>query len=268
MSMDCKAESEQRLDGYALWVQNGSNQEQLLDYKGTSSISVIIPARNEAATIGAIIGSIRSECMLKTNLVDELIVINDVSSDNTSGIAKESGADVIDMSNNQGVPFGKGAALREGIRASSGDILLFLDADVTNFSSHFVTEMLAPLLIDKKLMLCKPKYQRFDGGTSFGGGRVTELVAKPVLEILLPQLACIDQPLAGETSIRRELLEKICVADNYQVEIAILIDTYRLYGEDVIAQVDLGQRYHKSRTLTDLVPTAKDVLQAMLERLM
>ncbi len=265
--MKYDGEVAQNSDEVSFRAQFGTVPGKLLDAKGQLKLSVLIPARNEASTIGSIVYGIRSNFMGKTKFVDELIVINDVSADDTANIAKDNGADVIDLFADRGTALGKGAALREGIKAADGDLLLFLDADVTNFAGHFVTSMFAPLLLEKKFMLCKPKYQRLNAGSSFGGGRVTELVAKPALELLLPELAAVEQPLAGETAIRRDLLEKISVADNYQVEIAILIDAYRLYGAEAIAQVDLGERYHKSRSLADLVPTAKDVLRAILERL-
>ena len=239
----------------------------LLAMKSDSKLSVLIPARNEAATIADIINVIRSDFMEDTELIDEVIVINDASTDGTSVAARSAGASVIDLETKNGNPFGKGAALRKGIEASKGDILLFLDGDVRNFSGRFITAMVGPLLCSQNIVLCKPKYKRSDGATSFGGGRVTELVAKPSLGLLLPVLSQLEQPLAGESALRREVLEKILIEDNYKVEIALLIDVYNCYGIEAIAQVDLGERYHNSRDLMDLVPTAKDVLEVIFDRL-
>lgn len=240
--------------------------EDLAESKGDLVLSVLIPARNEAGTIAQIINTIKSNLMDDINFVDELIVINDASQDNTSDIAKNAGAFVIDIPGDMDHPIGKGAALREGVKYTRGDLLLFLDGDVWNFSEHFVTSMFGPLLCNRQTVLCKPKYQRLNNGVSFGGGRVTELVAKPALELLLPELSAIEQPLAGESAIRREILEKLVLEDNYKIEVALLIDVYHSYGIDAIAQVDLGERYHKSRELAELIPTARDVLEAIFAR--
>ncbi len=143
---------------------------------------------------------------------------------------------------------------------------MFVDADVTNFGPHFVTGLLGPLLSDDSVTLVKGYYQRPLHGAPGGGGRVTELVARPIIDLLFPHLASIEQPLAGETAAPRWVLEKCGLADGYAVELALLIDAAARFGVDTIAQVDLGVRVHRNRPLTELRPQATDILRASLAR--
>jgi glucosyl-3-phosphoglycerate synthase len=141
-----------------------------------------------------------------------------------------------------------------------------VDADVTNFGPHFVTGLLGPLLLDDSYGLVKGFYRRPLHGVPDGGGRVTELTAKPIIELLFPHLSVIEQPLAGETAAPRSVLEKCGLADGYAVELALLVDVATLYGVEAIAQVDLGVRVHRNRPLTELRPQATDILRAALAR--
>ncbi len=238
----------------------------LVEQKRTRRISVCIPARNEAATIGPIVESIMSTLAAPTNgfpLVDEIMVVDDGSEDRTAELARRSGARVIATQARQG---GKGQAMRTALKAAEGDLIVFVDADVTNFGPHFVTGLLAPLLSDESVTLVKGHYRRPLNGAPGGGGRVTELVAKPIIDVLFPHLASIEQPLAGETAAHRWVLEKCGLADGYAVELALLIDVAARFGVESIAQVDLGVRVHRNRPLSELRPQATDILRASLAR--
>jgi glucosyl-3-phosphoglycerate synthase len=238
----------------------------LVDAKGDRSISVCIPARNEATTVGSVVQAIVSALTgghRGVPLVDEVLVIDDGSMDQTAEVARAAGARVVASDAAGG---GKGQAMRSGLKASEGDLIVFVDADITNFAPHFVTGLLGPLLVDESLTLVKGHYRRPLQGAPDGGGRVTELVARPIIDLLFPFLSSIDQPLAGETAAPRCVLEKCALADGYAVELALLIDVATLFGVETIAQVDLGVRVHRNRPLSELRPQATDVLRAALAR--
>lgn len=246
-----------------------SRQFDLLDLagaKGGRRVSVCIPARNEAGTVGPIVRTIVEALTTGSNgvpLVDEIVVVDDGSVDQTAEIAAGAGARVVSTGSSGG---GKGQAMRASLEAAEGDIIAFVDADVTNFAPHFVTGLLGPLLIDDSVSLVKGFYHRPLHGAPDGGGRVTELMAKPVIGQLFPHLASIEQPLAGETAAPRWVLEKCGLADGYAVEMALLIDVAARFGVATIAQVDLGTRVHRNRPLAELRPQATDVLRAALSR--
>jgi len=230
------------------------------------SISVCIPARNEAATIGPIVHTIVTELTGEGGgvpLVDEVVVIDDGSSDDTGAIASRAGARVVTGATSGG---GKGQAMRLALREAEGDLIAFVDGDVTNFGSHFVTGLLGPLLTDDSVTVVKGFYQRPLHGEPDGGGRVTELMARPVIDLLFPALAVVRQPLAGETAAPRWVFEKCTLADGYAVELALLVDIASHFGVETIAQVDLGVRVHRNRPLSELRPQATDILAAALAR--
>jgi glucosyl-3-phosphoglycerate synthase len=238
----------------------------LADSKEGRRISVCIPARNEAATVGPIVNSIVSALTASPGgapLVDEVVVIDDGSIDQTARLALLAGARVITTDTPRG---GKGQAMRSALKSTDGDIVAFVDADVTNFGPHFVTGLLGPLLLDEAVTLVKGFYQRPLHGAPDGGGRVTELTAKPIIDLLFPHLAPIEQPLAGETAAPRWILETCGLADGYAVELALLIDVAARFGVETIAQVDLGVRVHRNRPLAELRPQATDILRAALAR--
>jgi len=238
----------------------------LVAAKSGRTVSVCIPARNEAATIGPIVQVIVSELTAAGGgvpLVDEVVVVDDGSTDGTGAIAARAGARVITGESASG---GKGQAMRVALREAEGDLLAFIDGDVTNFGAHFVTGLLGPLLIDDATAVVKGFYQRPLHGEPDGGGRVTELMARPVIDLLFPSLATIRQPLAGETAGPRWVFEKCILADGYAVELALLIDVATLLGVEAIAQVDLGVRVHRNRPLVELRPQATDILAAALAR--
>jgi glucosyl-3-phosphoglycerate synthase len=203
--------------------------------------------------------------------VDELVVMDSDSSDATAKVAASSGATVHrfqDVAPGLGTYPGKGEALWKSLFVTTGDIVVFLDADLTLWGSHFVTGLLGPLLCsglgETPVQLVKALYDRGvamggDGGT-VGGGRVTELVARPMLNLWWPELAGVAQPLSGEWAARRGLLESLPVPVGYGVEIAVLIDTARRHGIDAIAQVDLGERGHSHQSDADLAVMAAELM--------
>jgi glucosyl-3-phosphoglycerate synthase len=229
-------------------------------------ISVCLPARDEERTVGGIVQSVRSALVAEAGgigLVDEVLVIDDGSVDATAAAAEASGARVVAAGSAGG---GKGQALEVALTEARGDVLVFLDADVENFGPHFVTGLLGPVLGDEDVALVKGFYERpVDGGSS-GGGRVTELVARPVIELLFPKLGSVRQPLAGETAAPRSVLEKTGLDPGYGIELGLLIDVADRFGIEAIAQVDLGVRIHRNRPLAELGVEATDVLRAGLDR--
>jgi glucosyl-3-phosphoglycerate synthase len=239
----------------------------LAEMKGGHRLSVCIPARDEAATIGPIVAAIADE--LLGGLVDELVVVDDGSRDATAAIAERYGALVVPSEPPTGgapTSRGKGEAMQAGLDATSGDLVVFLDGDVTNFASFFVSGLVGPLLLRPSVMLVKGRYLRPLDGAPTGGGRVTELVARPLLSLLFPELIGVAQPLAGETAVRRAALDGIELSTGYGVEIALLIDLAERFGPAGLAQVDLGIRSHRNRPLEALAPQARAVLAAALAR--
>lgn len=226
--------------------------------RGNQRIAVVIPARNEAATIGAVIDAATHH----EGLVDQIIVVNDHSSDDTRAVALRHGARVHDL---QGAS-GKGEALRAGLAATSCDLVVFLDADVLNPGVDYVARMVQPLLERPEIQLVKGYYERPLHDMPTGGGRVNELSARPILSLLFPGLGEMRQPLAGETAARRETLEALSLEAAYGVEIAMLIDVALKFGVSSLAQVDLGVRRHRNRPLEELRPMAVEVLRAALTR--
>jgi glucosyl-3-phosphoglycerate synthase len=235
----------------------------LVDCKRGTAVSVCIPARDEAATIARIVDCIRRELVESAGLVDELIVVDDGSTDATAALARGAGARVVPVVAAQ---HGKGEAMARGAAEAIGDVVVFLDADVENFGPHFVAGLAGPLLLDRSLRLVKGAYARPVGGQPDGGGRVTELVARPVLSLLFPEIEGVRQPLAGETAVRRDVLDELTFAPGYGVELGLLVDVARTWGLPAIAQVDLGTRVHRNRPLHELAPQAREVLRAALDR--
>lgn len=234
---------------------------QLVAAKGTRSIAVCIPARDEAATIGGIVRSITGR-LVPAGLVDELIVVDDGSGDDTGLRAAAAGARVVRHSE----PAGKGGALRCAVAETNADLVVFLDGDVVNFPPWFVVALAAPLVEDSGVMMVKAGYERPLHGRPGEGGRVTEILARALLERFYPELAGIAQPLAGEFAVRREALDEIELADGYAVDIALLIDVSARFGRDAIVEVDLGERTHRNRPLHQLRPHSRAVLDAVLDR--
>jgi glucosyl-3-phosphoglycerate synthase len=236
-------------------------------------ISVAIPALNEEATIGDICATISRALMEDAPLVDELIVLDGRSTDATHARAREAGAQIMDVATIlPDLPLvpGKGESLWRSLAALRGDIIVWVDADIRDFAPHFVTRLVAPLLTDPSIDFVKGYYERpIDLGTGLlptGGGRVTELLARPLLHTLFPELGGIVQPLAGEYAGRADVLRSIPFFTGYSVEVGILIDLLDAVGLDGIAQADLGTRVHRNRPLADLSPMAFQIARTILRR--
>lgn len=241
----------------------------LADLRGATTVSVCIPARNEEPTVGQIVERIRAELVDGLHLVDEIVVVDDHSTDRTAAVAHDAGAVVVDASNvlvDHGRGHGKGEALWKSLYASTGDLVIWCDADVRDFDTKFISGLLGPLLTDASIGFVKGFYERPVDGQVRGGGRVTELVARPLLTMCFPDLGGIVQPLSGEYGGRRSILERIPFVTGYGVDIAMLIDIAEQFGGDSIAQVDLGERIHRNRPLHELSPQAAQVMQAALRR--
>ena len=248
--------------------------QQLVAAKCGQRISVVLPARNEQDTIGAIIDEIARTLVGEAALVDEVVVMDSQSSDSTARVAAAAGATVAAVDKvlaELGSRDGKGEALWKSLAVTTGDIVVFLDADLRNFTWHWVIGLLGPLLTRPDVCFVKAAYDRvldLDGHrSSTGGGRLTELVARPLLNAHWPQLAGMIQPLAGEYAGRREVLQRIPFACGYGVELAMLIDLLGLVGLSGLAQVDLGSRVHRNRPDAELVPAATAIWHAAARRL-
>ncbi|MEU6014549.1 glucosyl-3-phosphoglycerate synthase [Streptomyces sp. NPDC047515] len=215
---------------------------------GRGSVSVVLPALNEEATVGEIVATIRRELMEKVQLVDELVVIDSGSTDATAKVAREAGARVAHrddiLPRIPAVP-GKGEVLWRSLLVTGGDIVCFVDADLKEFSADFVSGIVGPLLTDPDVRFVKAMYDRPLGDTAGQGGRVTELVARPLLNLHWPQLAGFVQPLGGEYAARRSLLEQLPFPVGYGVELGLLVDALHTVGLDALAQVDVGVRKHR-----------------------
>ena len=213
-----------------------------------TSVSVVLPALNEEATVGEIVTTIRRELMERVPLVDELVVIDSGSTDATARVAAEAGARVVHrdaiLPRIPAVP-GKGEVLWRSLLVTSGEIVCFVDADLKDFSADFVSGTIGPLLTDPSVQFVKAMYDRPLGNTTGQGGRVTELVARPLLNLHWPQLAGFVQPLGGEYAVRRSLLEQLPFPVGYGVELGLLIDALHTVGLDALGQVDVGVRRHR-----------------------
>ena len=216
-----------------------------------NTVSVCLPARDEEATIGAIVEEIRARLGGPDGLVDEIVVVDDGSLDGTGAVARAAGARVVaerEILPEAGPGSGKGNALWKSLHECTGDLVCWIDADLRNFEADFVTRLLEPLLTQPDICFVKAYYHRSYEGSPTGGGRVTELVARPVLSLLFPKLADIVQPLGGEYAGR------------------LLIDIIDRFGRDAVAQVDLGVREHRNRPLAELGPQALAILATGLRR--
>jgi glucosyl-3-phosphoglycerate synthase len=233
------------------------------------TVSVCIPARDEEATIAEIVTTIRDELVERLPLVDEVIVLDDGSLDATARVAARAGARVWEVDHVlPALPggSGKGNALWKSLFVAQGSVLCFLDADVRNFGPHFVSRLLEPLITRPEVGMVKSYYRRPLYGEPTGGGRVTELMARPLISRLFPQLAHFVQPLSGEYAARREVLEAVPFVQGWGVEIGLLVDVAARFGCDSIAQVDLGVREHRNRPLDDLGLQALAILVTGLRR--
>jgi glucosyl-3-phosphoglycerate synthase len=237
-------------------------------------VSVCIPTLNEAETISAIVTTIRVALVESVPLVDEILVIDSDSADDTRETAARAGATVFrsaEIAPEAGTRIGKGENLWKALHAATGTIICYLDGDIANFHPGFVTGLIGPLLADPEIDYVKAYYERplacGDATHASGGGRVSEILVRPMISLFYPELCGILQPLSGEYAARRGLLESLPFPAGYGVEIAHLIDLARAGTLDRIAQTDLEKRIHRNRDDGDLGDTAFAILRVIFRRL-
>jgi hypothetical protein len=237
------------------------------------TISLVLPTRDVGDSLKAVLEALAPS--REAGLLDEILIVDAASTDATGQIAADHGIPLVqesDLMPEFGPALGKGDALWRGLSATSGDLVVFLDTDTRNFSDCFLLDLVAPLLGDPTLHFVKGAFRRpfalGDQSTPDGGGRFTELLARPLLNLHLPDLAGFAQPLAGEIAARRSLLETLTFPVGYGVEIAMLIDAYRTVGRDGLGQVQLGSRENRHQSLSELSAMAYQVLVAAQRRIL
>ena len=246
-----------------------SAADDLVAAKGSRRISLCLPARDEATTVGAIVASVRQALVRDARWGDTTLVPHAPTSAARARAAPAAGARVVaaaDVAPEFGAEPGKGQALWKTVLASTGDLIVWCDADLRDFDPAFVTGLLGPLLTEPDVQFVKGFYERPETGGQPGGGRVTELLARPALALLHPALAAMVQPLSGEYAARRSLVEALPFVEGYGVDIGLLLDALAAVGVRGLAQVDLGSRYHRNRTLAELSVQATEVLHTILDR--
>ncbi len=233
------------------------------------SVSVVLPALNVAGTVGAICAAIRETWMGPAGLVDEIVVVDSRSSDETARLAAEAGARVVqdtEILPHLGAGSGKGEAMWKSLAATRGDMVVWIDADIEDFDPAFVPGLLHPLFLDGGIGYVKALYRRPLGAVADDGGRVTEICARPLLNRFCPPLAAFVQPLSGEAAGRRTVLERTPFFTGYAVEIGLLLDLLGTIGLEGMAQVDLGVRRHRNQPTVALGRMAYEITQAVLSR--
>lgn len=239
--------------------------------KTGQSVTVVVPALNEEATVEGVVAPLLED-LVPSGVVDEVVVVDGGSTDRTAEIADRAGARVLHLPRTaHGHRLtGKGGALWWAQQQTVGDLVVFLDADVEPSRSATAAALLTPLLLEPKVEFVKAAFDRpltVDGVLQHGsGGRVTEMLARPVLNAWWPQLAGFVQPLSGELAVRRPLLAQLPFATGYGLEVAMLIDVLELVGLDAMAQVDIGERHHRHHSDAALGRMSAEVLAAALER--
>jgi glycosyltransferase involved in cell wall biosynthesis/nucleotide-binding universal stress UspA family protein len=246
---------------------------QLKERQGLT-ISVALPALNEEATIGRIIALMKQRLMVDVPLIDEMVVIDSRSTDRTVDIAKSFDIPVHihdEILPETGTFVGKGEALWKSLNVTKGDIVVWIDSDITDIHPKFVYGLVGPLLTQPRLGFVKGYYRRplkLGGGRlTTGGGRVTELTARPLINLFYPQLSGLVQPLAGEMAGRRKILEQVPFFTGYGVETGLLIDLHERFGLDIIAQTDLENRIHRNQDMISLSKMAFGIIQVVIRRL-
>jgi glucosyl-3-phosphoglycerate synthase len=246
----------------------------LVALKHSQRISVCIPTFNEAETIGAIVSTIHNELLVNHGLVDEILVIDSDSTDDTATLATAAGAKVYrsaDISPSSGSNLGKGENLWKALHVATGDLICYVDGDISDFHSGFITGLLGPLLHDPTIDYVKAYYERplayGDEAHSTGGGRVSEILVRPLISLFYPELVGILQPLSGEYAARRSTLTELAFPVGYGVEIAHLIDLSQAGKIHQIAQTDLVRRIHRNRADHELGQMSFAILQVILRRL-
>jgi glucosyl-3-phosphoglycerate synthase len=235
-------------------------------------VSVCVPVREEAGTIGPIVEALVG--LRERGAIDDVTVVDAGSTDGTGDIAASLGAPVIQQDSllpDMGPVLGKGDAMWRALSVLRGDVVCYVDGDSEDFGPHFACGLIGPIVCERGIDFVKGAYRRpfklGEASTAEGGGRVTELTARPLLNLFYPELAGFRQPLAGELAARRSLLERLPFSTGYAVEIALLIDAHEAAGLDALAQVDLDVRQNRHQPLGSLGPMAYAVLRAVAERL-
>ncbi|HEY4915585.1 MAG TPA: glucosyl-3-phosphoglycerate synthase [Solirubrobacteraceae bacterium] len=236
------------------------------------SVSVCLPARECAATIAEIVGTLVG--LREAGAIDEVVVVDAGSADGTAALARDAGASVhqeAELLPSHGPVLGKGDAMWRALTVLDGELVCFVDADTEDFSAHFVTGLLGPLVCEDGVSFVKGFYRRPLAGEGAsdgeGGGRVNHLMARPALSLFYPELEGVRQPLAGEVAARRDLLQTLPFVTGYGVEIAMLIDAWRRLGLEGLAQVDLDEHRNPHQPLSALAPMARTVLATVARRL-
>lgn len=273
MALERRQRLERGLDWAARRTFDGAaySPARVAELKGDRTVSVVIPVKEAALTVGRVVAT--CDRLREAGAIDEVIVIDAASTDGSAESAALAGAVVhqeADLLPEFGDVLGKGDALWRSLSVVGGELVVFVDSDTEGFSEHFVLGLVGPLLENDELMLVKGAFDRpfTSAGVRIegGGGRVNELVARPLLNAYFPELAAVRQPLAGELAARREALLELPFRTGYGVEIALLIDFFERYGLDAIAQSDLGERLNRHQHLHELAPMAFAVQRALLAR--
>ncbi len=238
----------------------------------TDSVTVVIPTRETAGTIAHTVAELK--VLEDLGLVDQILVVDADSSDGTAAAARDAGAEVVSESSlipSVGPVRGKGDAMWRALKAVTGDLVVYVDGDVADFGRHYVTGLLGPLVTDPSKAFVKGYYRRpfrqHESESPVGGGRVTELTAKPLISRCVPELIAFEQPLAGEVAARRELLEDIPFHTGYGVEIAMLVEVWDRVGLEGMAQVGLGTKRNAHQSLASLNGMSNQVLAGLAETL-
>lgn len=270
------------IEGVENWLKNNTYQEDCysnLDslykekVKSGYSVSVVFPTLEEEETIGPTLNLVIQKLIKEFKIIDELIVIDGGSKDNTRNICEQYSdvkfhlqSDILPEFNYKG----KGEALWKSLKITSGDIIIYVDSDIKNFTERFITGILAPLLLDQKIKFVKGFYKRpyilSEENKSNEGGRVTELCARPLLNMLYPSLAGFIQPLGGEYGGFRNVLENIEYTSGYGVEVQTLIEMLEKYGLESMAQVNLVERVHRHQPINSLSKMSFAIMQTIMKR--
>lgn len=256
--------------GNNTWQHPQWDPDELVRAKGTRIVSVVLPALNEEVTVAGVIAAVKPYV---GSLVDELVVLDSGSTDRTVEVARDAGARVVRreevVTELDPLP-GKGEVLWRSLAATAGELVVFIDSDLIEPEPGLVPGLLGPLLFRPEVQLVKAFYQRpLRAGNverQNGGGRVTELFARPLLAALWPELSGVVQPLGGEYAATRDFLESVPFAVGYGVEIGLLLSAHELYGLPGLAQVNLGVRKHRNRPLSELGVMARQILGTILDR--